>query len=102
MMVRRRLIFRKTLLWFGVSDRTELRTVLNYLLAKALAIDKSAVSRRAKDAESKGYLVNLEDQKGKPARLVLGDPLPEDAELLPAPENLVCCSVALTKGGIQE
>ena len=46
--------------------------------------------------------MNLEDQKGKPARLVLGDPLPEDAELLPAPENKECYIVALTKGGIQE
>ena len=71
-------------------------------LAAALKIDKSAVSRRVKDSESKGYLVNLEDQKGKPARLVLGDPLPADAELLPAPENLECCSVADRKGGIQE
>ena len=71
-------------------------------LAKVLNIDKSAGSRRVKDAESKGYLVNLEDQKGKPARLVLGDPLPEDAELLPAPENLECCSVADQKGGIQK
>jgi hypothetical protein len=61
---------------------------------KALAIDKSAASRRAKDAESKGYLVNLEDQKGKLAGLVVGDPLPEDAELVPAPRESVvlqCC-----------
>lgn len=67
-------------------------------LASALAIDKSAASRRAKDAESKGYLVNFEDQKAKPTRLVVGDPLPEDADLLPAPDNLECCSVADGKG----
>jgi hypothetical protein len=33
-------------------------------------------------------LRNLEDRKGKPARLVLGDPLPEEIELLPKPERL--------------
>jgi DNA-binding MarR family transcriptional regulator len=71
-------------------------------LAKALNIDKSAVSRRAKDAESKGYLANLEDQKGKAARLVVSDPLPEDAQLFPAAEHLECCSVADGKGGTEE
>jgi hypothetical protein len=44
--------------------------------------------------ESKGYLVNLEDGKGKPARLTIGEPLPEDVEVLPSPEKLGCCSVA--------
>jgi len=30
-----------------------------------------------------GYLVNLEDRKGKPARLVIGEPLPEETDILP-------------------
>ncbi|HLM99281.1 MAG TPA: hypothetical protein VK335_08380 [Bryobacteraceae bacterium] len=72
-------------------------------LATALKIDKSAVSRRAKDAECRGYLVNLEDQKGKSARWVIGEPLPDDLEILPPSDKLEeCCSVALTKGGIPE
>jgi hypothetical protein len=35
-----------------------------------------------------GYLKNLEDRKGRPARLVLGDDLPEDQPILPDPEEL--------------
>ena len=63
-------------------------------LVKALNIDKSAVSRRVRDAQDKGYLVNLEDGKGKPARLTIGERLPEDVEVLPPPEALDCCTVA--------
>src|SRR6266478_3130 len=69
-------------------------------LVKTLNLDKSSVSRRANDAQSKGYLVNLEDGKGKPARLTIGEPLPEDVQVLPPPEALECCSVAEEKGGI--
>ena len=63
-------------------------------LAKALTLDKSVLSRRTKDAQSKGYLMNEETRPGKPARWVVGEPLPEDVELLPPPEKLGCCSVA--------
>jgi hypothetical protein len=63
-------------------------------LVKTLNLDKSSVSRRANDAQSKGYLVNLEDGKGKPARLTIGEPLPDDIEILPPPEKLECCGVA--------
>ena len=69
-------------------------------LVKTLNLDKSSVSRRANDAQSKGYLVNLEDGKGKPARLTIGEPLPDDVEVLPPPEKLDRCSVAEEKGGI--
>src|SRR5262249_6054897 len=37
-----------------------------------------------------GYLVNDEAAKGKPARIVLGDPLPEPKSLLPEPGVLEC------------
>jgi hypothetical protein len=57
-------------------------------LAKALNIDKSAASRRANDAQSKGYLVNEETQPGKSARWVVGEPLPNDIEVLPSPQAL--------------
>ncbi|HKA55532.1 MAG TPA: hypothetical protein VKJ47_17915, partial [Candidatus Binatia bacterium] len=42
----------------------------------------------------RGFLKNEETKKGFPARLVLGDPLPEERPILPTPEEvLTCCSV---------
>ena len=52
-------------------------------LGQRLQLDKSPTSRRAKEAIAKGYLKNLEDKRGRPARLVLGDPLPDDVVVLP-------------------
>jgi hypothetical protein len=63
-------------------------------LKKALKLDKSVVSRRVAAALDAGLLRNLEDRKGRPARLVLGDPLPDEIELLPTPERLHGCTVA--------
>ena len=62
---------------------------------------KSSASRRAKDAIKRGYLNNLEDKRGRPARLVLGDPLPDDVEVLPTPENLKAkyCTLAVSTVG---
>lgn len=70
-------------------------------LAAELALDKSAVSRRVSVAIREGYMRNLEEHKGRPARLVTGDPLPDDVEVLPAPENLEAgCAVAQLPRGI--
>jgi hypothetical protein len=52
-------------------------------LAAALSIDMSAAWRRARVAVAKGFLQNLEEKKGRPARLTPGDPLPENMEILP-------------------
>jgi hypothetical protein len=49
----------------------------------ALTLDKSAAWRRVRRAVDDGYLVNLEDRKGRPARLTLGSPLPDDRAVLP-------------------
>jgi hypothetical protein len=57
-------------------------------LKSALQLDKSAISRRVADALDAGFLKNLEDRKGRPARLVLGDALPDNREVLPASEQL--------------
>jgi hypothetical protein len=57
-------------------------------LAQALEIDKAAASRRWQRAKAGGYLSNLEDKRGKPARIVLADPLPEDVQVLPTVEQL--------------
>ena len=70
-------------------------------LGQKLKLDKSSTSRRAKEAIAKGYLKNLEDKRGRPARLVLGDPLPDDVAVLPTPETLEakCCTVAPLQQG---
>jgi len=71
-------------------------------LAKALKLDKSAAWRRVRSAMDRGYIKNLEDRKGRPARLVPGDSLPEDVEILPAPDKLVGESEGCTVAGVQE
>jgi hypothetical protein len=70
-------------------------------LAQELELDKSAAWRRVRTAIDRGYLKNLEDRKGRPARLVPGDVLPDDVEILPAPERLQGCTVAGDSDGIK-
>jgi hypothetical protein len=57
-------------------------------VADHLHIDKSSASRRVRVAIEDGYLVNHEDKKGKPAKLGLGDALPAEKPVLPAPADL--------------
>jgi hypothetical protein len=57
-------------------------------LAERLKIDRSAANRRGRVAIAGGYLVNQEDRKGKTARLVIGDALPEDVLVLPTVEQI--------------
>jgi len=72
-------------------------------LARLLNLDKSATSRRWQNAQARGYLHNLEKKRGKPARIVVGDPLPDEVEILPSLERLKeRCSVAGVPGGIEE
>ncbi len=61
--------------------QAEIKTVLN--------LDKSSISRRVQNDQKSGYLKNLEEKKGRPYRLVIGDPLPEKLDLLPKPEKLM-------------
>lgn len=63
-------------------------------LALELGLDKSAAWRRVRAAIDRGYVNNLEDRKGRPARLVPGDDLPDEIEMLPAPARLQGCTVA--------
>jgi hypothetical protein len=60
----------------------------NKALSEALNIDKAAASRRVRTAIGRGYLKNLEDRRGHPAKLVLGEDMPEDTEILPTPDSL--------------
>jgi len=53
-----------------------------------LGLEYQPTHRRAHMALDSGYLRNLEDRKGRPARLVLGDPLPADRAILPDPKEL--------------
>ncbi len=68
--------------------RRDAEWVTNKALSEALNIDKGASSRRVRTAIGRGYLKNLEDRRGHPAKLVLGEEMPEDIEILPTPENL--------------
>ncbi|MGC8633896.1 MAG: hypothetical protein ACP5VP_04410 [Candidatus Limnocylindrales bacterium] len=57
-------------------------------VAARLGIDKSSASRRVRAALDRGYLRNLEDRRGRPSRLVLGDQLPDQVTILPTVEEL--------------
>lgn len=72
-------------------------------VAEKLNVDKSNAGRRLKVAADDGYVRNLEDRRGRPARWVVGEPLPENIDLLPEPTQLAtaddmvdqdCCGVA--------
>jgi hypothetical protein len=52
-------------------------------IAEMLKLDRSAAQRRLTSARERGYLLNLEEKRGRPARWTLGDPLPDELELLP-------------------
>lgn len=57
-----------------------------------LDLDKSTTSRRVRAALEAGYLRNNESRRGMPLRLVLGDPIPSNSEVLPPVELLHCCA----------
>jgi hypothetical protein len=69
-------------------------------VARELELDKSAALRRVRNAIDRGHLKNLEDRRGRPARIVLDEPLPEDLEILPTVERLRGCTVADENEGI--
>jgi hypothetical protein len=65
------------------------------VLAETLSLDKGSASRRWQEARRRGYLKNLEDKRGRKARIVLDDPLPDDVEILPSADEFAeCCGVA--------
>ena len=53
-----------------------------------LELEYQPTHRRVSMALDAEYLKNLEERKGRPARLVVGDPLPKDREVLPEPGEL--------------
>jgi hypothetical protein len=83
-----------------LRDETE-KDVTIAALAEELKLDKSAAWRRVRSAMDRGYLENQEDRKGRPAKLVAGDDLPDDIEILPAPERLQGCAGASDLEGVK-
>jgi hypothetical protein len=78
--------------------------------AAELGLDRSAAQRRLWAARERGYVTNLEDRRGRPARYVTGEPLPDEVVLLPhsctpagdetAGQEGVC-SCAVTAEGVE-
>jgi DNA-binding Lrp family transcriptional regulator/5S rRNA maturation endonuclease (ribonuclease M5) len=60
----------------------------NKTLADVLGLDTSSTSRRVTQAIKLGFFENLETQRGKRSKIVLGKPMPDDHSILPTPEEL--------------
>jgi hypothetical protein len=73
--------------------------VMARAVAERLGLDKSNAGRRLRLAADGGYVHNLEDKRGKPGRWVVGDPLPETADLLPEPAQLATDDNVPDQGG---
>jgi hypothetical protein len=67
-------------------------------VAEYLHLDKSAASRRLKAARERGFVEN-EEGPGRPARYVVGDPMPDAIELLPETLDLASDVPAGQGGG---
>ena len=57
-------------------------------VAENFGIDNSSASRRVKQAIKLGYLMNVEHIMGKPMKLYHGDPLPDEVQVIPRPEEI--------------
>ena len=58
-------------------------------VAGKLGIDKSNAGRRLRVASEGGYILNLEDRRGRPHRWVIDGPLPDRTDILPEPAQLL-------------
>ena len=59
-------------------------------LCKHLQLDKAAVSRRVAEAVTHGFLDDLaRGQKGRPSRIVLAEPMPDEDPLLPDADTVL-------------
>ncbi|MDY6950239.1 MAG: hypothetical protein SWE60_01895 [Thermodesulfobacteriota bacterium] len=57
-------------------------------LRDRLSLERSTVYRRVRAAIDARYLKNLEENRNKPMRIALADPLPDDVQVLPLPDAL--------------
>jgi hypothetical protein len=61
-------------------------------VAAELKLDPTAAGRRLQSASAAGYLHNQETSRGRPARWVIADQLPDNEEILPTPESVCTCA----------
>jgi hypothetical protein len=61
-------------------------------IAAALGLDRSSTTRRVKASIERGYVKNIEEKRGLPSRLALGDPLPDEVTILPTADELGGCA----------
>jgi hypothetical protein len=73
---------RETVETVGKLD-SEAEGVKVHALAEHLGLERSTVQYRVTAAREKGYLVNVEDKRGRAARWRTGTPLPDDVVILP-------------------
>jgi hypothetical protein len=64
------------------------RPATGQAVAAELHLDKSAASRRIALAIAGGFVRNLENKRGQPQRLVIGEPMPADVVILPDPATV--------------
>ena len=83
------------------DERGDIATVTVSTIAKALKLDKSTASRRIKVAVDREFLRNLETRQGRPSRIAIGDPMPQDGTILPTVDELADrCTVAVAIEGV--
>lgn len=71
-------------------SKNDLNELTELEIANELQLDKSTASRRIRDAIARGFLENLQDRKGRPARIVLTEQaLPENKSILSTVDELV-------------
>jgi hypothetical protein len=57
-------------------------------VARLLGLDKSTALRRVNEATKRSFPENRETHGGRPYHLVIGEPLPDNVEILPPAEAL--------------
>jgi hypothetical protein len=72
----------------ALSEGRSSATFTNKQIATAMNLDEMTVGRRVKSAIKEGYLVNDEYRERQPAKIRLGEPLPDEQLILPTPEML--------------
>jgi hypothetical protein len=83
----------------GRFERTMTDCYVNQRRIKKLKIDKSNAERRLKRASDDGYIRNLEGKPGRPGCWVVGEPLPDELELLPQPATLCNPEIRVNPSG---
>lgn len=76
----------------SLLDNGKMTETTNAAVAQVIGLDKGSALRRVRAAVDLGYLRNLEDRRGRPARLQPGSPLPADVDVLPTVARLQGCS----------